>query len=148
MRASATAGLASVDGAIRRRGPGALIKVFSSGRAVDDKGRYLHWDQMRHRTPPDGLTLNEWWVGTAASRGKNARVLPFAGTDGNPFRFTNIDGVQEMVHRIDQQASGRIQTDEIVASVGSRNRHRWSRRPSHPACWRERLPLVASARNS
>ncbi len=104
-------------------GPERMIKVFSSGRAVDDKGRYLHWDQMRHRTPPDGLTLNEWWVGTAASRVKNARVLPFAGTDGNPFRFTNIDGVQEMVHRIDQQASGRIQTDEIVASVGSRNRY-------------------------
>ena len=104
-------------------GPERMIKVFSSGRAVDDKGRYLHWDQMRHRTPPDGLTLNEWWVGTAASRVKNARVLPFAGTDGNPFRFTNIDGVQEMVHRIDQQASGRIQTDGIVASVGSRDRY-------------------------
>ena len=104
-------------------GPERMIKVFSSGRAVDDKGRYLHWDQMRHRTPPDGLTLNEWWVGTAASRVKNARVLPFAGTDGNPFRFTNIDGVQEMVHRIDQQASGRIQTDRIVASVGSRDRY-------------------------
>ena len=104
-------------------GPERMIKVFSSGRAVDDKGRYLHWDQMRHRTPPDGLTLNEWWVGTAASRVKNVRVLPFAGTDGNPFRFTNIDGVQEMVHRIDQQASGRIQTDGIVASVGSRDRY-------------------------
>ena len=104
-------------------GPERMIDLFASGRAVDDKGRYLHWDQMRHRQPPDGHTLNEWWVGTAASRANNARPLPFTGTDGNPFRFTNIDRIQQMVHRIDQQASGRIQTDEIVANVGSRNRY-------------------------
>lgn len=100
-----------------------LLELLANGRSVDDKGRYLHWDQMRHRRPPDGLTLEEWWVGTAASREKNARLLPFTGTDGNPFRFSNIDLVQEMVHLIDQQASGRIQTDEIVANVGSRNRY-------------------------
>ena len=104
-------------------GPERMIKVFSSGRAVDDKGRYLHWDQMRHRTPPDGLTLNEWWVGTAASRVKNARVLQSIPVhqhrrcpgDGSPDRPVH----QHRVH----QASGRIQTDEIVASVGSRNRY-------------------------
>ena len=110
------AGIAAED-------PQRMIDLFASGRAVDAKGRYLHWDQMRHRQPPDGLTLNEWWVGTAASRATNARLLPFTGTNGNPFRFTNIDRVQQMVHRIDQQASGRIQTDEIVANVGSRNRY-------------------------
>ena len=96
-----------------------LYEIFSSGRPVDDQGRYLHWDQMRYREPPRGLTLQEWWASTAVSRLSQARALPFPGTDGSPFRFTNIDRVQEMVHRIDQQASGRIQTDEIVATVGS-----------------------------
>ena len=103
--------------------PTRLIQIFSVGSPVDHKGRYLHWDQMRHRQPPDGLTLHEWWAATAASRANSARVLPFNGTDGHPFRFTNIDRVQEMVHRIDQQASGRIQTDEIIASVGSSDRY-------------------------
>ena len=100
-----------------------LYEIFSSGRPVDSKGRYLHWDQMRHREPPEGLTLYEWWAGTAASRANNARMLPFTGTDGKPFRFTNIDRIQEMVHRIDQQASGRLQTDEIVATVRSSDRY-------------------------
>ena len=104
-------------------GPQRVLDLFASGRPVDGKGRYLHWDQMRHRQPPEGLTLNEWWVSTAASRANNARTLPFAGTDGNPFRFTNIDRIQEMVHRIDQQASGRIQTDDVVANVGSSDRY-------------------------
>ena len=103
--------------------PQRLFEIFSEGRPVDAKGRYLHWDQMRHRTPPDGLTLNEWWAGTTASRASQARTLPFTGTDGNPFRFTNIDRIQELVHQIDQQVSGRIQTDEIVATVGSSDRY-------------------------
>lgn len=104
-------------------GPQRVFDLFASGRPVDGKGRYLHWDQMRHRQPPEGLTLKEWWVSTAASRVNSARPLPFAGTDGEPFRFTNIDRIQEMVHRIDQQASGRIETDDIVANTGSRNRY-------------------------
>ena len=103
--------------------PGRMLTVLTGGRPVDGKGRYLHWDQMRHRQPPDGLTLREWWACTAASRANSARTLPFTGVDGQPFRFTNIDRIQEMVHRIDQQASGRIETDDIVANVGSRNRY-------------------------
>ena len=108
---------------INAESPQLLFEVITSGRPVDPKGRYLHWDQMRHRTPPQGLTMEQWWVGTAASRVNQARTLPFEGIDGNPFRFTNIDPIQEMVHRIDQQASGRIQTEDSVANVGSRNRY-------------------------
>ncbi len=115
--------LARLAAEISNEDPQRLFQIVTAGRPVDAKGRYLHWDQMRHRPPPDGLTLEEWWFGTAASRVSQARALPLVGTDGNPFRFTNIDRIQEMVHLIDQQASGRIQTDEIVASVGSRNRY-------------------------
>ena len=100
-----------------------FYEIFSSGLPVDDQGRYLHWDQIRHREPPPGRTLREWWASTALSRLSQARMLPFTGTDGNPFRFTNIDRIQEMVHRIDQQASGRIQSHEIVATVGSSDRY-------------------------
>ena len=103
--------------------PQRLLEVFSNGRPVDDKGRYLHWDQMRHRKPPEGLTLQEWWARTAVSRLSQARALPVTGTDGTSFRFTNIDRIQEMVHRIDQQASGHIQADEIVVNLRSRDQY-------------------------
>ena len=47
-----------------RRIPSACSRLVTMGSARSiAKGRYLHWDQMRHRTPPDGLTLQEWWVG-------------------------------------------------------------------------------------
>ena len=104
-------------------GNGPLFEIFSRGRPVDDKGRYLHWDQIRHREPPPGLTLQQWWASTALTRMSQARMLPFTGTDGTPFRFTNIDRIQEMVHRIDQRASGRLQSHGMVATVGSTDRY-------------------------
>ncbi len=100
-----------------------LSEVFTQVNPVDQKGRYLHWDEMRHRTPPGDLTLGEWWLGTAFSRKTMARNLPLHGTDGTPFRFSNVDPVQELVHRIDQQAVGRIGIDDAVAALQSRDRY-------------------------
>ena len=100
-----------------------LSDLFATGKPVDNKGRYLHWDEMRHRTPPDGLTLDEWWVGTKASRNALARPLPLTGNDGRPFQFSNVDLVQEMVHRIDQQAGGRIETSDVATALQSRDRY-------------------------
>jgi Fic family protein len=100
-----------------------LSHVFTHANPVDHKGRYLHWDEMRHRTPPGDLTLDEWWLGTAFSRKAFARPLPLYGTNDMPFRFSNVDLVQEMVHRIDQQAGGRIGTDDAVTAIQSRDRY-------------------------
>ena len=109
--------------ALAHNDPARLPQVLNTGKPVDAKGRYLHWDEMRHRTPPDGLTLEEWWLGTAASRNALARPLPLTSVRGEPFRFSNVDQVQEMVHRIDQQAGGRIETNDVVTTLQSRDRY-------------------------
>ena len=100
-----------------------LSHVFARANPVDQKGRYLHWDEMRHRTPPGDLTLDEWWLGTVFSRRTMARPLPLTNTDGSPFRFSNVDLIQEMVHRIDQQAGGRIETSDAATTIQSRDRY-------------------------
>ena len=100
-----------------------LLTFLGSARPVDGKGRYLHWDQMRRRTPPEGLTREQWWLGTALSRRVSSRPLPLTSIDGSPFRFTNVDQIQEMVHRIDQQASGQILSDDAVMNPQSSNRY-------------------------
>ena len=100
-----------------------LADVFLKGRPVDRKGRYLHWDEVRHRTPPDGLTLEQWWLGIAVSRQAIARPLPPVDRDGNHFRFSNVDRIQEMVHRIDQYASGQILADERIPDPRSSERY-------------------------
>ena len=104
-------------------GPSRLSRIFSTANPVDHKGRYLHWDEMWRRDPPDDLTLQEWWFGTVNSRLALARRLPLRGVNGDVFRFSNVDPVQAMVHRIDQQASGRIGTEDALTTIQSRDRY-------------------------
>ena len=108
---------------ITEESPKRLVEIIFTGKPVDSKGRYLHWDEMRHRTPPDGLTLDEWWFGTAASRSMLARPLPLTDTNEKQFRFVNVDLVQELAHHIDQYASGQIQAADAITTVGSSDRY-------------------------
>lgn len=100
-----------------------VVEALAAVGPLDDKGRYLHWDDMRHRTPPDGLTREVWWLATAFARGVLARQLPLHDTAGTPFRFSNVDLVQERVHRIDQQASGQILAADVVSDLRSTDRY-------------------------
>jgi Fic family protein len=97
--------------------------LIANNDPVDRKSRYLHWDDMRSRTPPDGLSRSEWWFTTAQARQSVSRELPLLSVDGDPFRFNNVDVVQEMVHRIDQKASGHILADDVVTSLRSSDRY-------------------------
>lgn len=100
-----------------------LLSAVGDMQPVDARGRYLHWDEVRHRTPPDGLTHERWWLGMALGRMAAARPLPLVSTDGAPFRFSNTDQIQELAHRIDQQASGQILSDEQVMTPRSSARY-------------------------
>ena len=103
--------------------PSDLLKLFAEGLPVDGKGRYLHWDELRWRTPPEGLMPESWWLGTSFARQAMARVLPFSDVGGDAFRFCNVDRIQELVHRIDQQASGQIVADEVVTNLQASDRY-------------------------
>ena len=109
--------MSSVDG------PDRLVELISLAEPVDRKGRYLHWDEMRNRTSPDDLSLREWWLATSMARRSISRELPLTATDGRAFRYCNIDQIQEMVHRIDQQASGQILAHDLAANLRSSDRY-------------------------
>ena len=101
----------------------ALADVVRTSQPVDRAGRYLHWDELRYRQPPDGLSHEMWWLGTSLARRAQAREVPLVDRGGRPFRFSNVDRVQELVHRIDQATSGHILIDETVTSPQARNRY-------------------------
>jgi len=106
------------------RAPQRVIEIFDLARPVDPKGRYLHWDEMKRRNPPGGLSHSEWWLATTFARNSVRRELPLLrAVDGRPFSFSNVDLVQELVHRIDQQASGQILADDTVTSLRGSNRY-------------------------
>lgn len=47
--------------------------------------KYLHWDELRHRGAPDGLTHEEWWLGLKLSRRPLLRPIPLNDSGGLPF---------------------------------------------------------------
>ena len=86
-------------------------------------GRYLHWDQLRHRNPPAGFTVEEWWLGIKLARFALLRDLPLEDEAGKPFRFAAVDQVQRMLHQIDQRAAGRIAFPDALTNPETRDRY-------------------------
>ncbi len=101
----------------------ALPRVLADvdGPLVD--GRYLHWDVVRHRTPPAGLTAEEWWLGLALARQPMLRPIPLISADGRPFRYSLPDPVLELLHWIDQHASGEVMVSETIRDRGDQRRY-------------------------
>ena len=86
-------------------------------------GRYLHWEELRHRPPPEGLSKEQWWLGVKWARSQGRRTLPFLDTDGRPFTYILTDEALSLMHRIEQQAAGRMALSEKVLSSGDRHRY-------------------------
>ena len=101
----------------------ALPRVLADvdGPLVD--GRYLHWDVVRHRTPPAGLTAEEWWLGLALARQPMLRPIPLISADGRPCRYSLPDPVLELLHWIDQHASGEVMVSETIRDRGDQRRY-------------------------
>lgn len=101
-----------------------LLQQVDLERAISAPSRtdYLHWDDVFHRTPPGGLTTEEWWVGLKLTRGPT-REIALRDTSRRPFRYLVPDAAQEMLLRIDQQAAGRIATSDQVLNPATRDKY-------------------------
>jgi len=97
------------------------LEVLMSSRREDDP--YWHWDELRRRKPPDGLTVEEWWLQQKILRGGNRRTLPFTDVDGLSFGFTVPDEASSLLHEIDQLAAGRVVAPEEIVSDSTRDRY-------------------------
>jgi len=73
-------------------------------------GRYLHWDELRYRDPPEGLSRTDWWVTVMLARTPLLQALPLFDKRGIPFRFATPSPVLIDLHHIDRDAAGQIHT--------------------------------------
>lgn len=106
--------LSDIDGA-------RLVEVVAASSTGSE--RYLHWDELRRRTPPGGLTVQEWWLKTKLDRDANRRLLPFAEESDRPFSFTLTDEALSLLHEIDQLASGRVKAPTEIVSETTRDQY-------------------------
>jgi hypothetical protein len=102
---------------------GAFVEILEGGNLVLARDRYLHWDSLRHRRPPGGLSHEEWWAMIKLARESSLKNLPLRDAQNQPFRYAMNDAAHEMVHTIDRRASGEITLSEIVTNPHTRNRY-------------------------
>lgn len=101
----------------------AIARAFTQPQPALPEGRYLHWDELRHRAPPPGLTHEQWWWGVKMARLAQAQTLPLHDKAGRPFTHTLVAPVVQALHAIDRDTSGQILMDGPVATPQDRDRY-------------------------
>ena len=83
--------------------PKIIINLLS---ANFDDSHYLHWSELIRRTPPEGLTHEQWWLGLKLKRNASQRTVPLANKHGKKFTFTLTDRVLQSVESIAARLGG------------------------------------------
>lgn len=84
---------------------------------------YMHWDEVRRRTPPAGLSTREWWLALKLKRSGQLKSIPLTDVRGQPFRYALPEKVLELLHPVDREACGRIEFSEEVTNPHLRDRY-------------------------
>ena len=86
--------------------------------------RYLPWDELRYRRPPEGLTSEEWWLATKLARGGMQRPLPLTDKEGRRFSYALPDDALRGIELADKHTSGRIGVPEpVMPEAPARDRY-------------------------
>jgi len=112
--------------ALERVGTDRISAILQSGITATPRGKYYHWEKLRHLKPPSDLSAEEWWAGVKFARMSMQRALPLPDASGDQFTFAMVDPVQEMLHKIDQQAAGKIAISDQITNPETRDRYIFS----------------------
>ena len=100
--------------------PTKIAQIFSV-KPTDHKDRYLHWNQVQYKVRSDGLTAEQYWLGTKIARRALLKEVPLFDKEHREFRFATPDIVQRLLHEVDRNASGHISMAEQVTDTLSRD---------------------------
>ena len=84
---------------------------------------YLHWDQLRHRPPPEGFSHREWWLALKLFRINALRPISLKDKEGRPFQFAVPEEVLQELHQIDWGTGGLVSVPEPIVNPQTRDRY-------------------------
>jgi Fic family protein len=87
------------------------------------EGKYLHWDKLRYRTPPEGINHENWWFGIKMQRRSLFKAIPLTDKKDKPFVFLTVDPMLEILHKIDQGAGGAIEMPNQITNPDTKDRY-------------------------
>lgn len=98
--------------------------VRNEGAKTEREGKYRHWDIVRHLSPPEGLTHEEWWTGIKMQRLLTYKEVPLWDKDQSDLFFYNLtDTVIEQLHHIDLGAGGSIEIPDAIVNPHTRDQY-------------------------
>lgn len=85
--------------------------------------RYPHWDELRFRPMPEGMTNEECWALQKMKRFSQQKHIPLEDKKGSRFSFGLTEQIFEKLHMIDLQAGGAVEMVEDAANRDLRDRY-------------------------
>ena len=86
-------------------------------------GGYLHWDELRYRPPPRGLSHREWWLVLKFARTNALKPISLKDKEGRPFQFAVPERVLQELHKIDLGTGGLVSVPEPIVNPQTRDRY-------------------------
>ncbi len=96
-----------------------VLEFVMKGAYEEDE--YRHWDVLRHLTPPEGLSSEEWWYAIKLKRQSNRKMIPLMDSSKKHFSFALTDSILTSLHKIDLHMGGGISLPEPIANPQARN---------------------------
>jgi Fic family protein len=103
--------------------PARLAELLSHRKQYTLDPRYLHWDQLRHRPTPEGISHEEWWLSIKLGRLSQARTLPLQDKQSESFSYVLTEVVLKALRYIDRYAGGADYTGNTQVDGTERDRY-------------------------
>ena len=100
-----------------------IRQILAMRLGAEVKGRYEHWDHLRHLTPPAGLDAEQWWLGIKLARNALKKELPLREKTGLPFSVALSDGLQRRLFMVARDAAGALRGTDAIPSAAMQERY-------------------------
>jgi len=100
-----------------------LGELLTRGESALASDRYLHWDDLQYRQPPDGLSRDQWWFLLKFGRQNLKQTLSLADKNDALFSYTLVPPIPKQLHEIDLRLGGQIKMPEEVINPETRDEY-------------------------
>lgn len=110
--------------AVMKQSAGKVVEQMPNFSALDEKGRYLHWEEFRWRVPNE-VDKEVAWCATKLARMAQLKTLPdLISEEGLAMKYCVPDSLQGYLHTIDRLCAPLLQAnDTTTVSNTERNRY-------------------------
>lgn len=97
------------------------LHIIEALHPTTEKGEYLHWDKLRHLSPPHQLSSGQWWLLIKLARKTLYKQLPFKDKNNKPFVLATTDDILHKLHSIDRSTGNAIQSATSILNTQMRD---------------------------